>query len=113
MHLHLVLTAAAVLFFSLGRSDDVFTAIHNCTFPDGMQATPPPHLQLKNFKKLNNPKVRPGNGGAKGRVYDNAVKWFVGEHSGASPGFKWYKSPEIPKDSKQSIEHVCMYKTAT
>ena len=108
MHLHLIFTAAAFLFFSLGRSDDVLTEINGCTFPDGMQAAPPPHLQLKNFKKLNNPKVRPGNGGAKGRVYDNVVKWFVGERSGTAPGFKWYQSPDIPKDSKQSIEHVCM-----
>ena len=107
MHFHLIFTATAVLLFTLVRSGDVITAIHNCTFPNGMEAAPPPHLQLKNFKKLNSPKVRPGNGGAKGRVYDNVVKWFVSERSNASPGFKWFQSPDIPKDSKQSIEHVC------
>ncbi|KAL8791179.1 MAG: hypothetical protein Q9195_006018 [Heterodermia aff. obscurata] len=106
MHLKLISTATAFLLFSLGRGDDFLTALNNCDFPQGMTASPPPHLQLNSFLKLNKPKVRPGNGGAKGRVYDNVVKWFVGEHSGKAPGFKWYQSPDIPKDSKQSIEHV-------
>ena len=107
MHLNLIFTAIAFLLFSLGRSEDVLTAINNCNFPPGMEAASPPYLQLNKFKKLNNPKVRPGNGGAKGRVYDNVVKWFVGERSDEGRDFKWYHSADIPKESKQSIEHVC------
>lgn len=52
-------------------------AINSCPFPPGMHVVQPAYLQLNKFLHLNKPNLRPGNNGAKGRIYDDVVKWYV------------------------------------
>ena len=95
------------------RDPSSITKINTCTFPDKGQAVQPGYSQLKGFKALY--KQMTGQGGRNGIVYNAASKWYVGIKDCSSPsGFSAYKTADgvepptdIPKESQQSIDHVC------
>ena len=93
------------------RASLPLNAINSCNFPPNMLAVQPTYSELKGFINLGkNPN---GNGGAAGQVYNNAAKWYVGNHTCATdPGFKWFRTASqawngIPAYSRQSVDHVC------
>ncbi len=94
-----------------GGSPGTYIAINSCNFPSSMKAVQPKFSSLGALTRLG--KYPKQNGGANGEVYNNVAKWYVGSHTcGSSPGFRWYREEDesptgIPKDSKQSVEHVC------